>query len=80
MAKRDEEAAVETVTVDRLNRSVDNLYMDTPTESWSCRQAYGVMSVGGESTVEEVKSCRVLLKIAKESTMKGEGTAGRKKK
>ena len=30
-------------------------------------------------TVEEVNSCQVLLKIAKESTTKGKGTAGRKK-
>ena len=37
-------------------------------------------TVGGESTVEEVKSCQVLLKTARESTTKGEGTAGRKKK
>ena len=37
-------------------------------------------TVGGESTVVEVKSCQVLLKTAKESTTKGDGTAGRKKK
>jgi len=25
--------------------AIDSLYMDTPTESWSCQQAYGVLYI-----------------------------------